>query len=67
MTEDEYIRSARLARHHKLAWGDFWREHRLSILADFPAEKDRRVLVQALMDVVLMGMSSGACKPIVGG
>lgn len=64
MTAPDFIRLARLHRHRRGRWEDFWAEHRSAIAAQFPATAERKALVERLMECVLMGTSGGTCEEI---
>ena len=67
MEERDYIRRARLHRTHHGRWESFWIEYRDAIRAEFPEPHQRMYLIERLMEIVLMGVSGVAVKPIEGG
>ena len=56
MNERELFRRARVARFHGESWRDFWTRNREAIIADFPLRADRARLVDALQQIVVLGM-----------
>jgi len=64
MTDTDFLRLARLHRHRRGSWKDFWEQNAQAVKDAVPNTYDRAVLIFRLMEIVLQGGSGKPCEPV---